>query len=356
MENMICTIGLRKLPFTQYDGQVIYTEGTYNKLVNRFVLKHYKWIKKIFKRHSYTFCYLPKLERELMKSDIVRYFAPYVDKSLEKTEFGNDFILNYMLHPENKTMIKPMLLFHSKDTEVEYPDADNQYNGYILDLPDDLEDKGRRERTKILKASFENAAEDISSFVTQAENRIMYRLREDTDSVYDADAEFDRDSWKLIMEIRMRIMKLHQMGISDEILRQVIHGNDKISRLVVTHKKHIILPDYDMEIRMRPLPKAVYLLFLRHREGILFKCLPDYRAELSDLYQELRGGRLSDKEKQSVMDVTDPLNNSINEKCARIREAFLDKFDERLARHYYIDGRKGEPKRIALPDNLIEWQ
>lgn len=184
----------------------------------------------------------------------------------------------------------------------------------------------------------------------------MYRLREDTDSVYDADAEFDRDSWKLIMEIRMRIMKLHQMGISDEILRQVIHGNDKISRLVVTHKKHIILPDYDMEIRMRPLPKAVYLLFLRHREGILFKCLPDYRAELSDLYQELRGGRLSDKEKQSVMDVTDPLNNSINEKCARIREAFLDKFDERLARHYYIDGRKGEPKRIALPDNLIEWQ
>lgn len=111
-----------------------------------------------------------------------------------------------------------------------------------------------------------------------------------------------------------------------------------------------------MEIKLRPLPKAVYLLFLRHHEGILFKSLPDYRDELVGIYQELRGGELSDREERSVLDVTSPLSNSINEKCARIREAFLDKFDQHLARYYYVDGRKGEPKRIALPNNLIEWQ
>lgn len=40
----------------------------------------------------------------------------------------------------------------------------------------------------------------------------------------------------------------------------------------------ILLPDYgDREIKMTPLAKAVYLLFLRHPMGIKFKCLPDHR-------------------------------------------------------------------------------
>ena len=40
-----------------------------------------------------------------------------------------------------------------------------------------------------------------------------------------------------------------------------------------------------MEIKMEPLVKAVYLLFLKHPEGIVFKCLPDYRKELAELYK-----------------------------------------------------------------------
>jgi hypothetical protein len=39
-----------------------------------------------------------------------------------------------------------------------------------------------------------------------------------------------------------------------------------------------------MEIKMEPLTKAVYLLFLNHPEGILFKHLPDYRQELANIY------------------------------------------------------------------------
>ena len=355
---MNCTIGLRKLPFTQYDRQVIYTEGNFCELVNHFISKDYKWVKRLFGKYSYDFCYIPKLEEELTESEFLQYFAPSVGNDFIVPKMGNDFILDYMVHPENKAKIKPMLLFHSVDTEVEYPEAENQYQGYILDLPDDLESRSHHEQTRILKKAFEEAAKNISSFVSDAENRIMYRMDDDmvNDALYDADAEFDRDSWQLIEEIRERILKLHQRGIGDEILRRAIHGKEKLSRLIVTTDKRILLPDYDMEIKLRPLPKAVYLLFLRHHEGILFKSLPDYRDELAGIYQELRGGELSDREERSVLDVTSPLSNSINEKCARIREAFLDKFDEHLARYYYVDGRKGEPKRIALPDNLIEWQ
>ena len=118
-----------------------------------------------------------------------------------------------------------------------------------------------------------------------------------------------------------------------------------------------MLPDYNnMEIKMEPLVKAVYLLFLKHPEGIVFKCLPDYRKELAELYQKIRPLGLNERAIQSIEDVTNPCLNSINEKCARIRGAFVSQFDERLAEHYFIDGRRGQEKKIALPRDLVVWE
>ena len=77
---------------------------------------------------------------------------------------------------------------------------------------------------------------------------------------------------------------------------------------------------------MEPLVKAVYLLFLNHPEGIIFKNLPDYRQELTEIYSEVRPWGLTDRALQSIEDVTNPMLNSINEKCARISGAFLSQF------------------------------
>ena len=107
---------------------------------------------------------------------------------------------------------------------------------------------------------------------------------------------------------------------------------------------------------MTPLPKAVFLLFLKHPEGIYFKALPDYREELMEIYKIIKGPFFNEASaRQSIEDVTDPLSNSINEKCSRIREAFVSKFDDSLARYYYVDGKRGEPKKIALPRTLVKW-
>jgi hypothetical protein len=127
--------------------------------------------------------------------------------------------------------------------------------------------------------------------------------------------------------------------------------------MVITKDWRIMLPDYNnMEIKMEPLVKAVYLLFLQHPEGIVFKKLPDYRQELTEIYARLRPLGLSDRAMQSIEDVTNPLLNSINEKCARIRGAFLSQFDNHMAKSYYIDGNRGEPKKISLPRSLVTWE
>ena len=110
-----------------------------------------------------------------------------------------------------------------------------------------------------------------------------------------------------------------------------------------------------MEIKMEPLAKAVYLLFLNHPKGILFKNLPDYRKELTEIYAKLRPNGLTEKAKQSIIDVTNPLSNSINEKCARIRGAFVSQMDNMLAKYYYIDGVRAKPKSIKLNRKLVKY-
>ena len=65
---------------------------------------------------------------------------------------------------------------------------------------------------------------------------------------------------------------------------------------------------------------------------------------------------LNERAIQSIEDVTNPCLNSINEKCARIRGAFVSQFDEDLARKYYIWGWRGEAKKIELPRDLVTWE
>ena len=118
-----------------------------------------------------------------------------------------------------------------------------------------------------------------------------------------------------------------------------------------------MLPEYnDIEVKMEPLVKAVYILFLRHPEGIVFKVLTDYRKELLEIYKKLKPLGLNKRTIQSIEDVTNPLLNSINEKCARLRSPFIKEFDEGLAKNYFVTGERGEAKKITLPRDLLTWE
>lgn len=143
-----------------------------------------------------------------------------------------------------------------------------------------------------------------------------------------------------------------RLGIYENKLRNQV----KLSRLTITKDYSIILSDYNKEVKMEPLIKAVYLLYLNHPEGISFKSLPLYRNELTEIYSKLRPYGLNSQAIKSIEDVTNPLLNSINEKCSRIRAAFLAEVDPSLADQYYIVGKSGEPRKISLPRDLIIWE
>ena len=160
----------------------------------------------------------------------------------------------------------------------------------------------------------------------------------------------------LVEEVKTKLQKLKDYGMSKKELTALFETEQPLLRLTISRNYRLFLGEQRVEIRLEPLMKAVYLLFLKHPEGILFKHLPEYREELTMIYEQLRPAGLTEKALQSIEDVTNPLLNSINEKCARIRAAFVGQFDDYMAKYYYIDGKRGEPKKIALSRNLVVWE
>lgn len=136
----------------------------------------------------------------------------------------------------------------------------------------------------------------------------------------------------------------------------LLHSEQPLFQLTISRDYQVFLGEKRIEVHIEPLVKAVYLLFLKHPEGIVFKNLPDYRKELTYLYDNVRPWGLTNRTLQSIEDVTNPTLNSINEKCARIKKAFLGVMEGDMAKHYYIKGTRGEPKGIDLPRDLVVWE
>ena len=160
----------------------------------------------------------------------------------------------------------------------------------------------------------------------------------------------------LIAEVKEKVRILKELGMSEAEIVSNFRISQPLKKLIISRNYRIFLGDERKEVHMEPLVKAVYLLFLQHPEGIIFKDLPDYRQELASIYNKVRPWGLTDRALQSIEDVTNPLLNSINEKCARIRKAFVTMLDSSVAGHYYIKGARGSAKMISLPRELVVWE
>ena len=137
----------------------------------------------------------------------------------------------------------------------------------------------------------------------------------------------------------------------------------QLSRLTITQDYRFVLTDYELEVELQPVHKAVYLLFLAHPEGIEFKRLAEYREELTRYY--MATAKMMDKEKiiEGVDHLVNPLDNAINEKCSRIKKAFLELMDEYRASYYIISSHTQKHiagriwyerlKVITLPRELV---
>lgn len=184
---------------------------------------------------------------------------------------------------------------------------------------------------------------------------------------------------ELSEQLRTIIKQLRSEGRNDLILSalgvplleelRIEAARGKLSRLLITRNWQFILLDYDRkEIEMQPVHKAVYLLFLAHPEGIVFKHLSDYREELLRYYKATARFMEIEKIEESVDRLINPLDNAINEKCSRIKKIFSELMDEYSASYYVISSHTRKQvtgssriwyerlKIVTLPRELVMFE
>lgn len=179
-------------------------------------------------------------------------------------------------------------------------------------------------------------------------------------------------------ELRALVMKLQRMGRNDLLLRaisvpvleqlRIEAARGQLSRMTITRDFRFILTDYNKEVVMSPVHKALYLLFLNHEEGIEFKDLSDHREELTRLYRMTAPAADPKNIRETVSRLTDPTDNAINEKCSRIKAAFGCMMDEYTLSYYMISSHVSRMfnssqrvwfkrlKVITLPRSLVKTE
>ena len=118
----------------------------------------------------------------------------------------------------------------------------------------------------------------------------------------------------------------------------------------------MILEDPDTEVKIADDDPILYDYGKRRyhitlpvwwRPGVIALCFDENELDIGDDPQKM---------KESIVALTDPLNNSINEKCAAIKKAFLLQVNDDVAKNYYVTGMQGGVKGITLDRNLVEWE
>jgi hypothetical protein len=325
---------------------VIYVEKSYNKDVNLFIQSNFKRLADVFYGGNISFIYLPLL---LISDDykaILDYNYPYLNSELNINcveDVYQSIIEKYNLSFDNGALISidsynlnNLILHKEIDLKV---DLHLQFINFLSDIKTLL----------ILKNS---NREQLNLFSLEASPSIEKEQLDTFDLIYDETLIEKELNRKLQILIEQGAMKM--IGA---IIEKLQNATQKLSKLLITEDYRIFLKDYGMrEVVMSPLPKSLFILFLKHPEGIPFKCLSEFDDELFVIYKDITRIDNMKQIKKSINALIDPLNNSINEKCSRIRASFLKEIPDYLAMNYYITGYKGEPKRIILNSSLIEFQ
>lgn len=366
----------------------IYTESSTNLGHNAYIRLHLNELETLCQQHGEHFIYIPRLYQNLLHSENTGYYDPSGINIIQNLAdpFSLPFLNNilsangYIQH--NKQYDEPdffkaeSLLLHKDEDDI-YDcnflgyDITNRSSDCILDILRSyyIERDGYAEEDEnAVEEVMQSSTTDIdlsrltrhcsTQMLNSSEADFIRRCTtEDVESCsdlppYNADDHFDEESRQLLREVREKLDALRMKGFDSLLLSKILSQPQRLSRIYITKDYKILLQDYNKEVQMKPLPKTVYFLFLCHPEGIRFKELANYREELQHIYLRITHRTSDEKISKSLDDLCNPTNNSINEKCARIREAFLSVIDDDIARHYYITGARGEAKGIRLSQEL----
>lgn len=262
-------------------------------------------------------------------------------------------VISYLIN-----MCKPASKRKAKITGIRFNKI-SRFDDSFLDLYESLDDESFKEEPAADLSEPEGIRFRISESREESrrekKEEILFSTKPCRREI-SSEESFDAEMQNALKEAEEMIKGLLLKGCPTELILSWLNQNVKLSKLRITKQYKILLVDYDKEIKMGPLPKTVFLFFLRHPEGVMFSHLQDYKQELREIYGRVCTNDDLEKMEQSISRLTDPFDNSICEKCAAVKKAFVMNVSDTVAKNYYINGSQGEKKSISLDRNLVEWE
>ncbi len=152
----------------------------------------------------------------------------------------------------------------------------------------------------------------------------------------------------LVKEARRRLMK---MGVQDETDTQAP------VELYIDSKYNIrVGGPGGMQIPFRPLVRAMFILFLKHPEGIILKDRARFQEDLEDIYKAIAPNVDADDRRRRVQKLTNLEDNAFSENLS-ILNTTLDRIIPLSQVHNLkVQGNNGYPRRILLSPLLVHWE
>lgn len=110
------------------------------------------------------------------------------------------------------------------------------------------------------------------------------------------------------------------------------------------------------KLPLRPLVKALFILFLRHPEGILLKQREMFRRELEEIYGVISPNTEREDVSARVGRLVNLQDNSFSEKASVLNARLEALLPGEVAEQYKIQGYNGHPRKIPLDPLLVNWE
>jgi hypothetical protein len=119
------------------------------------------------------------------------------------------------------------------------------------------------------------------------------------------------------------------------------------------NKKMLFTDLGGLELPLNPKEKVLYLLFLKHEEGIYLSHLQDHEVELFGDYSIISNQSETEQQIQTIKFLINPIENDSNVVISRINRKIKNAVGESLYDFYCIQGDRGEKKGIKLDRELV---
>lgn len=157
---------------------------------------------------------------------------------------------------------------------------------------------------------------------------------------------------EIAQEILQKIEEISKNGdveiiFADDIRKYIkILQEEGLSPLIVDSKLQIKLPLYELTLDLPPLAKAIYILYIRHREGLYWKQIAEFKEELLWLYASCSGRKVDDKACKTIDNLIDFQRKNLDKQMSTINSVFRKALKEKASHYLPQSKHRGETRQL----------